>query len=175
MPRSTGEPGRRPGRSDGVVALTTWTVDRPALGTRCRLRAYLPEPGQRSEEEPEEDLEDAGPDAVLDLLDDLDRAWGPGGELEGLARVPEGRRTELSWDTVLLLGRTEPPGLALDVPGHAATRTGPVLLPDVETRHALAAELLCCELMDAGALAARVDVGAYRSSANRGIRAVFAD
>lgn len=109
-----------------------------------------------------------------ELLADLDRAWGPDGELEQLAGLALGQAVAVSWDTVLLLGRTERPGLVVDVESRRVTRVGEVVLPDHDARHALAAELVACELIDCGCLAAQVDVGNFQSSANLGVRIQFA-
>lgn len=137
-------------------------VERDVLGSRGRVQAVV------------ERVEQA--DDALDLLNDLDRDWGPGGELELLAAAAVGAWSEVSWDTILLLSRSEVPALELDLRAcrvRALDAFGPDALPDPGARHTLAAELVTCELMSAGCLAAQVDVGALRSSANRGIRAGF--
>lgn len=146
---------------DGVITLSTLEVARSALGSSCWIQAVA----ERSDQ-----LEDA-----VDLIADLDLAWGPGGDLDQLRAAVPGEDVPISWETVLLLGRTDDPHLQLDVREHRVRRTGAVRLPDLDARHALAAELITCELIDSGCLAARVRVGAFQSSANRGIRADFAD
>lgn len=100
---------------------------------------------------------------------------GPDGELERIRTAVSGVVVPISWETVLLLGRADPPGLWLDVSEHRVRRTGPVVLPDLDAQHALATELLTCELINSGCLAARVRVGGFESSANRGICTDFGD
>ncbi len=147
---------------DAVIPLLDVCVERDALGARCRVQAVA----ERVEQT----------DDALALLADLDRVWGPAGELDRLAAAPVGSWSEVGWDTILLLSRAALPGLAVDVAGRRVrtlAATGPGVLPDPDARHTLAAELISYELIDAGCLAAQVDVGAFRSSVNRGIRVAF--
>lgn len=146
---------------DGVIELSVWSVERAGLQSLCRLDAIA----ERADQ-----LEDA-----IALVADLELAWGADGELEQVRTAALGVDLAISWETVLLLGRTEGSGLRLDVAEHHVRRTGEVVLPDLDTRHALAAELLTCELINSDCLAARVRVGDFQSSANRGIRADFTD
>ena len=146
---------------DGVIELSVWSVERAGLQSLCRLEAIA----ERADQ-----LEDA-----IALVADLEPAWGAGGELDQLRTATPGVDVAISWESVLLLGRAEATGLRLDVGEHRVRRTGDVVLPDLDARQALAAELLACELINSGCLAARVSVGDFQSSANRGIRADFAD
>lgn len=146
---------------DGVIELSVWSVERAGLQSLCRLDAIA----ERADQ-----LDDA-----IALVADLELAWGADGELEQFQSAGLGVDVAISWETVLLLGRADALGLQLDVGEHRVRRTGEVVLPDLDARHALAAELLACELINSDCLAARVRVGDFQSSANRGIRADFAD
>ena len=122
---------------DGVLPLVNFAVSRPVLGTAADIEAWAEHAGQ---------LEDG-----LALLDDLDQLWGPQGELDRLAELAAGRRAEVSWDTALLLSMSATGGLQVDVANHLVRRTGEVLLlPTTSARHALAADLVLRELLDAG-------------------------
>ena len=140
--------GRR--LADAVVPVVQFVVTVEKLGAVCCLEVLA---------------EHAGPvEDGLEVLDDLDTRWGPGGELDVLRDTELGTPVPVSWETLLLLGaaavRTGPAGgLDLDVPHGTATRTGLSPAPTGEEMHAVAVELVAQELQDAGCLAARVCVG----------------
>ena len=95
----------------------------------------------------------------LMLLDGLDRRWGSDGELAAIGRLPAGGELEVSWDTVLLLTVAPVAGVEVELVTRRARQTGPVGLPSVELRRAVAVELVARELTDAGCAAAAVAIG----------------
>jgi len=116
--------------------------------------------------------EHAGPiEDALEVLHELQAAWGPGGELALLGDAPTGRPVPLSWETVLLLGTltpcsAPPGGFELDVSHGTATRTGVLMIPTADEMHAAAVALVAQELEDAGCLAAQVTVGSRTAVVN---------
>lgn len=129
----------------GAVPVILVSSSAPALGTVVHVSALA---------------EQATPvEEALLLLADLEDWWGPAGELDALCASPCGTPVRVSAETVLLLRLTEAGPLAVDTDAHVARRTGPVARPGREALHAVAADLLAEELMDAGAVGALVGVG----------------
>lgn len=118
---------------------------REALATRCVLEVQAEHAGQVEE--------------GLLTLAELDRAWGPEGELATLTRSAVGSAVPLGWESLLLIGQGPASGVRLDLHRRTATPTAAVRLPGLRERHALAARLVAQELADAGCLTARVGVG----------------
>jgi hypothetical protein len=133
-----------------VSPLIYFAASRFILGAPAELEVMAVHAGQ---------LEDG-----LMLLDELDRQWGSDGELGAIADLPSSRggldaAFEVSWDTVLLLVVSRPPGVQIELVSHQARRIGPVELPAMDVRRALAVELVIRELTDAGCAAAAVAIG----------------
>jgi hypothetical protein len=141
--RRSGAP--RPASGDAVTPLIYFSAARFVLGAPAEVEVMAEHAGQ---------MEDG-----LMLLDDLDRRWGSGGELAALADLAEDAVLEVSWDTVLLLTVTRPPGVEVELVTRTARRTGRVELPSPELRRAMAVELVARELTDAGCVAAAVAIG----------------
>ncbi|SDR74328.1 hypothetical protein SAMN04488543_0294 [Friedmanniella luteola] len=129
----------------GAVPLTRYSARRTALGAAARIDAFAEHAGQFEE--------------GLALLDELDRRWGPGGELSALLAAPVGTASRTSWDTLLLLTLSGA-GLELDLAHQAVRRLQPVTPPTPDVQHLVAARLVEQELGDAGCVCARVAVGA---------------
>lgn len=141
--------------ADAVVPVVHFVVTVDKLGAACSIEVLA---------------EHAGPvEDGLQVLEDLDASWGPGGELDTLGDTAAGTPVPLTWETLLLLGtmttgtQTRGTGatdaLDLDVPHGTATRRGPAPGPTADEMHAVAVGLVAQELQDAGCLAARVSVG----------------
>jgi thiamine biosynthesis lipoprotein ApbE len=130
---------------DAVTPLIYLTATRYVLGAVAEVEVMAEHAGQ---------LEDG-----LMLLDDLDRRWGSDGELAAIQRLDVGDETQVSWDTVLLLTVAPVAGTEVELVTRRARRTGPVELPSVEVRRAVAVELVARELTDAGCAAAAVAIG----------------
>jgi hypothetical protein len=137
--------GPRSGSVDAVTPLIYFSAARFVLGVPAEVEVMAVHAGQ---------MEDG-----LMLLDELDRRWGSAGEVSALATLAEGARLEVSWDTVLLLTVTRPPGLVVELVARVARRTGAVELPSMEMRRAMAVELVARELTDAGCAAVAVAIG----------------
>lgn len=129
-----------------MPAVIQFRAVREALAARCVVEVLAEHAGQVEE--------------GLLTLTELDRSWGPGGELATLSRSAVGTAVPLGWESLLLLGRGPASGVRLDLHQRTATPTGPVRLPGLRERHELAARLVAQELADAGCLTARVSVGA---------------
>src|SRR4051794_41832342 len=85
----------------------------------------------------------------LMLLDELDRRWGSDGELAAIADLSSSPSSgdavlEVSWDTVLLLAVTPPTGVEGELVSPEARRVGPVELPPMDVRPALAGGAGAC-------------------------------
>lgn len=132
---------------NGVVPLINFAVNRPVLSTTADIGAWAEHAGQL--------------EYGLALLGELDELWGPQGELAAIDASVDGQVAEVSWDTVLLLTVSPPKGVYVDVANHVVRRTGPIELPPMTARHALLADLVLRELLDAGCAAARVAVGGF--------------
>lgn len=131
--------------SDAVTPLIYFSATRFVLGANAEIEVMAEHAGQ---------LEDG-----LMLLDELDRRWGDVGELAAIAVLPLQASLEVSWDTVLLLAVSQPPGVEVELVSHQACRVGPVELPTLDVRRAVAVELVARELTDAGCAAAAVAIG----------------
>jgi hypothetical protein len=139
---------------DGVLPLINFAVSRPVLGAAADIEAWAEHAGQ---------FEDG-----LALLSELDQLWGPQGELDRLAELAGGRYAEVSWDTALLLSMSATSGLQIDLVNHQVLRTGEVRLPAASARHALTADLVLRELLDAGCAAATVAISGFVRSVDPG-------
>ena len=131
--------------ADAVTPLIYFSAARFVLGAPAEVEVMAVHAGQ---------LEDG-----LMLLDDLDTRWGGDGELAAIADLPPGVGFEVSWDTVLLLAVTHPPGVEVELVSHEVRRTGAVELPTMDPRRALAVQLVVRELTDTGCAAAAVAIG----------------
>ena len=152
--RRRGSGGRR--LRGAVVPVVHFVATSERLGTVCSLEVLA---------------EHAGPvEDGLQLLDELDACWGPGGELDVLDRASIGTSVALTWESLLLLGTMvragASGGLDLDVAHASATRTGPARTPTADEMHAVAVDLVAQELRDSGCLAARVSAGGRTRTVN---------
>lgn len=138
-----------------VIPVIEFSSCRAALGGTVRVRALAEHAGQ---------FEDG-----LALLPDLDRRWGPAGELAALAAAAPGTPVAVSWETVLLVSLGDVGGVELDVANGTATRNGAVTAPGDAVRRRLAAQLLAQELRDAGCVAVEVAIIAACAAAGDGV------
>ena len=149
---------------DAVTPLIYFSASRFILGAPAEVEVMAIHAGQ---------LEDG-----LMLLDELDRRWGSDGELAAIADLSSSPSSvdavlEVSWDTVVLLAVTRPTGVEVELVSHEARRIGPVELPTMDVRRALAVELVVRELTDAGCAAAAVAIGDMVRISDRALATPF--